>query len=445
MDGTTRAAEFCSFMPTTDTQYIAPPDSLPKVIDKGNGIFEVVKEIKNVPTERLAREHLFRMVVKSTDRCYRMGRFNKPWILVPLNTDRTHWVFVALLNVAYLGTSQQQKFSGFFVYDSLHPNSTREQDLTILHNKGILNLVIYANLVYGNPRLTTKNIRDICFDPNQFARICVPEVDTVKQVDGCNCGLFVWMNCLEFSTVHSRHYQHMKDFDQFKTEKDGTEYHLKKGDFFKLYRNPNKAPTPNSRIPDQVFLAIRNQAQCLSNRIMTLKWKVNLSPRTPTQSLPKYVSHNFRRHVWDIPDENQKGIDDYQNWVNKGDQAGLKKLLQCDNPVVTNADKFFISEIVDDEETEDDNWKVTIDEMAGAGVQEVITILEPGDDDFLESNATLNSVPKRKKQTPALGSSQEPSKTRLRLSLKGGTPSKTEQVRKEEGKQYWWVSYLILF
>ena len=100
-------------------------------------------------------------------------------------------MFVGLLNVSHLGTDQSKKFTGYIYYDSLKPESTRLDELTVLHNKGILNMIVFANFVYGTPRMTKEKIKKMIYeDENSFARIQIPKDDFVVQTDGANCGIF---------------------------------------------------------------------------------------------------------------------------------------------------------------------------------------------------------------------------------------------------------------
>lgn len=373
---------------TSDTYLITTPD-LPRMVKQPDGTWKHFLEIKNVPSDVTHRETLFERVVARVDNTYRRGFFGKPWLLLPLNTEGYHWVFVALLNPTYLGTPQEKKFTAFCICDNLHSQRTRTEDMMLLHNRGVLNFLIYANMVYGHPCLTTQNVREMLFDPNHFARISIPKADQIAQSDGHNCGIFVWMNMLEFSQVHCRHYNSITDFDQDESSSDGIEFTLKPGDYFKIFKNPHPSQETEIRsskkkfrdLPPLIFDAIRNQAQCLCNRILTLQTiDKNVSPRFPSTVFPSYIRQNFRKWVWDIEDSNQSGIDDYMSWM-KGDQQNqaLGKLLRCNNPVVAHADMMF-EEI---EEIEDEDIRLfpkeelvaySVEQLLDAGMQEVVVI-----------------------------------------------------------------------
>jgi len=194
MDGTTKATEYAMFIPILEMQWRQTQDTPPKVVKientRGGTLvhFDPRVQIKELSKNPIERMNIFTSTAAFVDRMHRQGYFTKPWILIPLNHIDKHWTFVAILNGAYLGTPQDATFSGYLYYDSMRPSMTRLEEMTVLHNKGVFNILVYANLVYGHPRLTGVDIRKIMFDPLQFARISVPPDDFVKQDDGSNCG-----------------------------------------------------------------------------------------------------------------------------------------------------------------------------------------------------------------------------------------------------------------
>ena len=181
MDDTTKATEFCSFLQFPDTENLAQVDF---GISPGAG-----GDIITLPDEKDLKMKLFQNCEQLVMRMQKRGYFQKPWIVMPINIAAGHWSFVGLLNCAYLGTDQEKKFSGFFYYDSLGLDQSRLEPMKMLHNKGILNLIVFANLAFGQPRLTNHDIRKLLWDPSKFARIAVPDPDKVLQSDGSNCGL----------------------------------------------------------------------------------------------------------------------------------------------------------------------------------------------------------------------------------------------------------------
>ena len=431
MDGTTKATEFTMFLTCKDLEWWAPSDF--DIIDQANAWSPVKNRhpsgkdpkvgIKEVPKQARERDVLFRSVSKTVEKMKNRGFFNKPWILIPLNMRcNQHWCFAGLLNANCLGQSQEEAFSGFFYYDSMHPEQTRLEQLTALHNKGILNMLVYANLVYGNPKITTTDIREMLFDPTRFAKIAVPTEDCVEQDDACNCGIFVWLNLLEMSMVHSRHYQHMKDFQRvlrdlpsLKALKESElEFHFQKGDFFKLYKPPKTTATLQegySHLSPLLFRTVRTQADCLFARILTLKNGKNFSPRWPTSNLPKTIQINFREQVWDIGVGNQVAINKFLEYTMLC-TTQLQKLLVCKNPVITNSNNVFAGDepeaLVEDETTP----RFSIEELEQAGMQEIVSL--PGDDgDETPGTRRINT----RAATARVENKGNKSTTRLRLKL----------------------------
>jgi hypothetical protein len=169
----------------------------------------------------------------AVNRLEKKGIFKKSWILFPLHLKH-HFVFLAVLNLSYLETSQEEKFTGYFMYDPTRYDLTRDDEMKIMSEKGILNFIIYANMKHGHPRRrgSEKEPLKVFIDsPNHFPSIKIPIDDFINQIDGYNCGVFTAITILEFSLLHARKYQKKEDFDEI--DFFGTPaYALQKGDFY---------------------------------------------------------------------------------------------------------------------------------------------------------------------------------------------------------------------
>ena len=276
----------------------------------------------------------------------------------------------------------------------------------MLHNKGILNLIVYANLVFGNPKLTTTNIREMLFQPDVFARIMIPRSDRIQQNDAWNCGLYVCITMLEMSLCQSRKYQKMDDFTSAE-EKGGGVFYLKEKDWFKLYKDPAHPPSKTNpgkaypSLPDSLFAALRNHTTVLFNRILSMKLGQIISPRYPKLFFPKYIKLNFRRHVWEITDNDQLAINNLQRWLKGEDGHMLQNLLKCKNNVVTRPELIFAERAREHDGDNPPEPLVTIKQMVDLGMQEVIVLdsssLDEEDDATgdaeTEVEVTLRKVP----------------------------------------------------
>jgi len=270
----------------------------------------------------LEKNSPYQKVAAHVQKLRRQGVFDKPWILIPLNIGNLHWVFVALLNASYLGRNQDNKMSGFLYYDSLNPNTSREEALREMHDNGILNLVIYANLAFGHPNLNGDEVKERIISEERFPKFEIPMQDFVEQKDGSNCGIFVWLCMLEMSMLHCKKYQKKEDFQSMPTDKDGVnKFFLQDGDWFKTFRDPKlgtaaktgstspaKRPQVTSLSSD-FFWTVREQANVLFNRILTLKTKKHFDPRMPKQPVPyHYTVPNIVKHIWNYDDTQQEDI-----------------------------------------------------------------------------------------------------------------------------------------
>jgi len=374
MDGSTKAAEFASFATTTDTAWLAddrdnnnapPPCHRETMVTTPGGQtmtvpVEVIPKIfiRKTPTNLTTLKRVVEHVAKVATLMKNRGYFKKPWILFPMNLGNYHWQFVGLLNVSYLGTPQAKKFSGFFIYDGLEPKMGREKQLAILSNQGILNLIIYINLVYGHPNITGQNIREMVFNQDMFAEICVPDEDIFVQSDGFNCGIFIWLCLQQMSLSTSRQYREKKDFNEVLSTTGDKRFYFHTGEWFKLYRDATHTPDKASGFPKfhkDFFSTIRAQATALFNRLLTLKVKgeKNYQPRDPPpdKNFPKFVKHNFRKYVFEIPDTSQERIDDFIKHF-KGNSKRLNRLLHCRNNVISNTHEIILTDdngdVVDD-------------------------------------------------------------------------------------------------
>jgi len=212
-----------------------------------------------------------------------------------------------LLNICSLGSPQNEKFSGYFIYDGLATNEEqgRLHELQILQEHGYLNLIVFANLVFGNPVLDSTDIREIITDPERFARITVPENDFVKQGDGYNCGIIAWMCMHEMSLCHCFKYQTMSDFVRQEMERHPV-FELQAGDWFKLYRGDTPGKKKRSTLPNNVYNTIRVQGLNLYNRIISMKSGRIVHPLHPDKTFAGWCRNKFRTHVWDVEDKTRR-------------------------------------------------------------------------------------------------------------------------------------------
>jgi len=366
MDNTTKATEFCSFLEYPDTENLAQFDMGIRPGAEG--------DIITLPDEKALKMKLFDSCEKLVMRMQKRGCFQKPWIVMPVNIVGFHWSFVGLLNCAYLGTDQEKKFSGFFYYDSLGLDQSRLEPMKMLHNKGILNLIVFANLAFGQPRLTNHDIRKLLWDPSKFARIAVPDPDKVLQTDGSNCGLHTCLCMMDVGLMHSRKYQNKADFDEG-TYRDELTYFLKQGDFHKIFKDensrtrvvPHKGKTWGA-LHSTFFYTMREHLTCLCNRLLTMKTGEDYQPRVPKLKFPKYIKKNFRKLVWDIDETDQPEINRYQSWYN-GNSKDLNNLLNCTNPVIRIPEETFLEDEEDDEKSEEQSRpRFTVQQMEAAGM-----------------------------------------------------------------------------
>jgi len=433
MDGTTKAAESCMFLTTKDIQ-------------------DLKLRKNNASAERSAS--MFGDVQRVVNRMKRRGFFKKPWILLPLNLGNFHWVFVALLNVTYLGGDQEggdetgnkknKNFTAFFYYDSLNPEVSRDDALKAMSQYGVVNMIIYANLVFGNPRMTGADIKEKLGNPEFFPKIEVPISDFVRQEDSNNCGVFVWICLMEMSLVHCRRYLEKKDFDEQKSD-DGSSstFYLQKGDWFKLLKDPSK--TNVTSLHHSIFETIRHHALVLFNRILNVKTKKNRSPRNPEQKLPQYVFTNLRKYVWEIKDGNRLDIDGLMSWIQGDRTAELNRLIACENPAVIAPETVYLDGAMetdeDDAVSEDKVPEVSDKELVDAGMQEPIIVDDDGDDDEDDVVKTQSKIltkpapssPKRKDPPVTLtpDSVLLPSQKRVRAESEEGDDKENAKTREQ--------------
>ena len=326
----------------------------------------------------------YQKVAAHVNKLKRQGFFKQPWILIPLNLGNYHWVFVALLNVSYLGTPQDKKMTGFFYYDGMNPNTSHEQAMEYMHDNGILNLVIYANLAFGHPNLFGSEIKERIVDKKRFPKIEVPIQDFVEQNDGYNCGIFVWLCMLEMSLVHCKKYQKMEDF-QYK-EDVGT-FFLQDGDWFKTFKDPKlaektqpaktkateKEPVAIS-LKKEFFLAIREQATVLINRIRKMRTKKHYDPWKYNKVPPyRFTIPNIVRHIWNYEEKDQAKINTLNNWIKNENftEADLQLLFNSTNPIVSVPEAVFGDDkTIEDSSKESSRIKeFTNDELQQAGMK----------------------------------------------------------------------------
>jgi len=364
MDGTTKAAMHCMFLTCSDQQLLRPPgaalradweklkkktteEELDVASEKVKSYGEEV-EVVGRP-DNTQEVTYFQHTASICARMKRRGFFNKPWVLTPISVDAYHWIFLGLLNVHCLGSPQEEHFSGYFIYDGFGERSSREQELMTLQQQGFLNVIVFANLVFGNPAITSTDILPLISDPERFARIRVPDADFVPQKDGCNCGIIAWMCMHEMSLCHCHNYQQMEHFVRNETA-HGPVFTFQPGDWFRLYRNTTSSKHGADILSKGgVFTTIRAQGYYLYNRIVSMKSGKLVQPIHPDINFPTWVRANFRRHVWQIPDNNQLGINNWLEYL-KGKKETLNQLLESRNTAVTQSEVLLDCErsVVDD-------------------------------------------------------------------------------------------------
>ena len=456
MNGTTKATESCMFLTTLETQELIfggrktfhNQDMAKAYVLDENEEFkadeEALKKAQQDVTEESKKDRVssFWKVQKVVTRMKSRGFFAKPWIIIPINIHRYHWVFLALLNVSYLGSAQDKKFTAAFYYDSFKMRISHEDVMEILNQYGILNLIVYTNLVYGRPAMTGEDIRKKLFDPEYFPIIQVPLADFVEQIDGFNCGIFVWLCMMEMSLVHSRKYHQQSDFVQ-ETEDDGvTTYLLQKGDWFKLFKKPTKLKGDVSgedlvvtSLPSIFFDSVREQALVLFNRILVLKTKNNMEPRRPSASnvLPAYIQTNIRKYVWEIDDNNMESIKVLRNWLRGDNTAEMNKLLVCENPAITAPEMIYLDGTSEDDDLSKEKIpSFTIQELLDAGMEEVI---DDDDDEEVVAFNDNNLSSKKRKESPVAfeGSPPDPKRSK--------TDSTVDDKENKEGQQNLMIAF----
>ena len=406
MDGSSKAAIHCCLLSVFDTTSIAINSSEEHVQRVRRHIEEHAAQpqeerdnmkakskeyadevvITGVEQQRPTEILFFQQTCGLALRLKRRGMFAKKWILMPVNLGDYHWIFVGILNMTHLGTAQDKRFTAYFIYDSLNASSHRYEDNAILNQAGILNLIIFSNLVYGNPPLQGCDIRNMLKDEDRFAKIDVHPEDYIVQEDGVNCGIFNWMCMLETALLHSGKYQKEMDFICTTNKHEDKVYQFQKGDWFKLYRNPNPKQQSNS-LPSAIFEGFRGQAAALFGRILTMKLGKNISPHKPTSDFPNYIRTNFRKFVWEIPDTDQSKIDTWMMWLT-GEPHKLKQILNCKNPVITRSEQLFVpsEKVLMDDKHIVPTPTMTMKELRHAGMQDSDGDMEMAIQNSLQQN-----------------------------------------------------------
>ena len=404
MDGSTKAATHCAILTTLDVDslfprnnesYDPPPDILRS--EGGRLIVDVSNKEKKhlvlgIPQVPHQKESMFVKCMKTVKRMKDRGFLDKPWILLPLNLSNTHWVFVAILNMTYIGTPQDEKFSGFLYYDSLEENVSRTKVMLYLHNKGVINMIVYANFVYGNPILNEMDIRELLWNPETFPKIEIPTEDYVGQHDGWNCGLFVCLNMMEMSLVHSLKYQKREDFHEVVEDpEDGAAtYCFQQGDWYKVFssrRPPGMTLRPakgDSTYMESLLQCFRQQMLCLWNRIQTLKNRKNYNPSFPDSVVPPYFQKTHRLTIWDIQPGDQKMIDLYKAWL-RNSKDDLKQFQSSKNKYLSNPEIIAATDDEDDDNSLKSSEKylpvVTVEQLQKAGMNQTVIDISADDDD----------------------------------------------------------------
>jgi hypothetical protein len=193
-------------MQTADWQLL-----LPRIL--GTNVGESVTD-----HHRRDKKATFEYTVKLVLRLKKRGYFDKPWILISVNIGNYHWIVVGLLGCSNLGKGPIQSITAYFVYDSLKEHLTRKDEITILHNTGIINFIVAANLYIDAPKLPDRvDLCQLLIDPEHgfimLQRIKIPTCYYILQKDGHNCGLYCWMCIYEMCFIHAHAYQSMDDFD----------------------------------------------------------------------------------------------------------------------------------------------------------------------------------------------------------------------------------------
>ena len=395
-----------------------PPPGIATLDDKGRLVVTLNKNKKHVvlglPEGKVDKNRMFETCHTLVDRMKRRGFFDKPWILIPLNFGDYHWAFVALLNMTYIGSPQDKKFSGFLYYDSFKPQLSRTKAIAVLHNKGILNMICYANLVCGNPVLDSTNIRDMLLDPKVFPKLEIPKEDFVEQHDGCNCGLFVFLNMMDISLVHSFKYQKKDDFQEVEDPETGqVTYYLHQGEWYKLFsvrKPPGTRPLRPSKNDGEYmftfFSSVREQLLCLWNRIHSLKAQKNITPQFPKDAIAGYFQTNHRQIIWGIDPDNQELNKGYNHWV-RNSKHNLKKFLLSKNKFLTEPEKILVGNVDEDsiKSSKSAPKRVTEEQLKVAGVTSSIVVID--DDDNEDDEAVLKKLDYSNEEEAKLPSSEE--------------------------------------
>jgi hypothetical protein len=258
-------------------------------------------------------------------------------------------------------------------------------------------------------------------DGSRFGRITIPDADYEFQPDGHNCGIFTFLAMLEISIVHSFNWKSKSDFVQI--QDDGTPdeeiyFQIKRGEWFKLYKNKD------GHMRENIADSVRHQVTSLWNRILTLKWGKNISPRKPPGNfqMPNYVRENFRNYVWELGNKKQENINHFlQNFIDRDNN--LSKLLKMKNDVIHNP--ILCCEIDEGELEVHLHENVTVEELERAGVMDLNDNSEE-----LEGNG-LEDTDKDKKppaKPPSGKNDDAESWTRLVTTTTNHLPKKTERI-----------------
>ena len=431
MDGTTKASLYSCILPISD-----------------------VSRLTYDCKEGMGLKNVFQNCIETADKFKRRGLFEKRWMIVPINFNREHWGLIALLNPTYLMEDQNVKFSAFLYYDPLFPNTPREEIMEVMMRKGLLNFLVYANLAYGHPRLTSKpenasdmsQIKNMLLDDSRFTMITIPDSDYIEQDDGHNCGVYTCLIMMEIAMIHSHHYVRKEDFVEITDQRHVSLKPFHFGSLFSVHETIRTKRQKNKvfrTIPISVLDCFRDQVCCLFNRILTLKApytketkeKFMFHPMFPKRCLSKEMAANFRLHIWDINPKDRELVNAHNNWfLSKEKKEELLRFLGCTNMALTNPEMACPFSLVENEEEDDDDENrlyFSEEEMKAAGMIPIDDLPpEEGVNEEEDGNGNNDNDPPVKSKREV-----NKEKRSLKKKKKKSTISKqNEKVKKKDDK-----------
>ena len=306
LDGSTRASEFCFIVDVSDVEMLLCVN---------------IHEVGSFP-----------MTQKVVHRLAEWGAFLKRWLVIPVNVGLNHWVLVSILNPLSLGKAQREELTAYFLFDA-NGATTRDCDLKIMKDRGIFNLLIYANARYGS--FQGKQMVNICqslMGKLSFPKIGIHPEDDFRETENSSSCIYVVLAMIEMALVHSYRCSTQMDFDMYIGDED---FRLRKGQMFSIFRNKKKKFMAGKvSLPMSFIHTVHAQLSELWNRIALFKGRTAFE-RTWTDSLnlPSYAKHSFRVEVWEIPVNCQTEIQWHIGTSKEREQA-IEFLLTCQNRTI---------------------------------------------------------------------------------------------------------------